>query len=217
MRTRPVPTRRGRRALWLRGRGVSIRRGRSVLLAVVGLVLALVAGGCASGSSAPEGGFTFVSPGGKIEFNYPVAERKMLGEIAGPNLSGTEQLSTADYRGMVVVLNFWASDCGPCRAESGDLQAASVALAGQGVQFLGLDVKDSQDAARAFNQARQITYPSIYDPAGQTMVSVRGFPSAATPSTIVLDRAGRVAHIWLSRITRDPLIATVSAIASEPT
>lgn len=200
----------------MRGRSTPIRRGRTSLLALCALVLALVAGGCSSGSTAPEGGFTFVSPGGKVEFSYPAADRKMLGEIAGPDLTGAAQLSTKEYRGRVVVLNFWGSWCAPCRAESADLQAASVALAGQGVQFLGLDIKDQPGSGKAFNEARKIGYPSISDPTGQTMVSVRGFPSASIPSTIVLDRSGRVAHIWLSRITRDPLVETVSAIAAEP-
>ena len=197
-----------RRARW------SLRR--APVITVLALLVTLLAGGCTSGQLAPEGDFVFVSPGGKTEFSYPAAERKMLGEIAGPDLSGTQQLSTKDYRGRVMVLNFWASNCAPCRAESADLQAASAALAGKGVQFLGLDIKDSEDAAKAFNTGRKVSYPSIYDPTGQTMVSVRGFPSAVLPSTIVLDRSGRVAHIWLSRITKDPLIETVSAIAAEP-
>ncbi len=198
----------------MRGRSPSSTR-RSPLLAVLVVLVALLAGGCTSGQLAPEGDFVFVSPGGKSEFAYPPAERKMLGEIAGPDLSGSKQLSTQSYRGQVVVLNFWGSWCAPCRAESGDLQAASVALAGKGVQFLGLDIKDQPGNGAAFNASRDISYPSIYDPTGQTMVSVRGFPSASIPSTIVLDRAGRVAHIWLSRITRDPVVETVSAIAAE--
>jgi hypothetical protein len=61
-----------------------------------------------------------------------------------------------------------------------------------------------------------VSYPSIYDPSMRTLLAIRGFPTSAIPSTIVIDKQGRVAHILLDPIT-DPqqLIGPVSAIAAE--
>lgn len=183
-----------------------------------GLVLLLVLlTGCASGKDATAvgGSFTFVSPGGKTEFSYPVGDRRPIGDLGGPDLSGSKTLKASDYRGRVVVLNFWGSWCPPCRLEAPGLQAASQALASQGVQFLGVNVRDDKGAGADFNATKGITYPSIYDPRLQTLLSLRGYPTTAIPSTIVLDRSGRVAHIWLTVVTKDELLDVIKPIAAE--
>ncbi len=69
------------------------------------------------------------------------------------------------------------------------------------MQFLGVNVKDTKDAGADFLASKQVTYPSIYDPSMRTLLSIRGFPPGSIPSTIVIDRQGRVAHIWLRAIT----------------
>ena len=178
--------------------------------------LLLAAAGCTSGSDASvDAGFVFVSPGGQVEFSYPVSERRTIGDLGGPDLAGDKTLTVSDYRGKVVVLNFWGSWCPPCRLEAPGFQAASVELAGRGVQFLGVNVKDPKGAGADFNASKGITYPSIYDPTERTMLSIRGFPSVYIPSTIVLDRAGRVAHIWLIDVTKAELMSVVTPIAAE--
>ncbi len=189
---------------------------RRMLTGVVTAVL-LFASGCSSGTDATvQGGtFTFVSPGGKLEFGYPADQRGRLPELSGPDLSGAKTVAVSDFPGKIVVINFWGSWCSPCRAEAPALQAASQDLAGHGVQFLGINVKDPQGAGAAFNASKQITYPSIYDFAQRTLFSLRGYPTSSIPSTIVLDRQHRVAHIWLTPVTRGDLVNVVAPLAAE--
>jgi thiol-disulfide isomerase/thioredoxin len=187
---------------------------RGSLLAVLALIGALVLTGCSSGSSYG-GAFSFVSPGGQTELSYPLEQRQPIGALSGPDLVGDGTAAVSDYPGKVVVLNFWGSWCAPCRAEAGDLNTAAAALAGQGVQFLGVDIRDTRDGGRDFHSTFKVTYPSIFDPTMQTLLSLRGYPASAIPSTMVLDRTGRVAHIWLWRVTADDLITAISPIAAE--
>ncbi|HEY5151428.1 MAG TPA: TlpA disulfide reductase family protein [Mycobacterium sp.] len=191
---------------------------RAVVALGVVVVLAGLAA-CSTGNDAAVygGSFTFVSPGGQTEFSYPVDQRGTVGNLSGPDLANKyATVSLSDYAGKVVVVNFWGSWCGPCRAESDDLNTAAAALAGQRVQFLGVNVKDTRDAGADFLNSKQVGYPSIFDPSMRTLLSIRGYPSGSIPSTIVIDRQGRVAHVWLEEISNpDQLISTVSQIAAE--
>jgi thiol-disulfide isomerase/thioredoxin len=200
-------------------RPAALPRLRRSAMAIVGAaVLAVGLGACSTGNDAAVfgGSFTFVSPGGKTEFAYPAAERGTVADLSGQNLAGDGTLALSDYAGKVVVLNFWGSWCGPCRAEAPELEDAATALAPQGVQFLGINVKDTKEAGADFMASKQVSYPSIYDPSMRTLLSIRGFPTGSIPSTIVIDKQGRVAHVWLEEITDPaPLIATVSAINAE--
>jgi len=187
--------------------------------AAVAVLLLLSAAACTSGNDAAVygGSFTFVSPGGKFEFAYPPAERGTVNDLSGENLTADGSLALSDYAGEVVVLNFWGSWCGPCRAEVDELETAATALAADGVQFLGINVKDTKGAGADFMASKEVSYPSIYDPAMRTLLSIRGLPTGSIPVTIVIDRQGRVAHIWLQPITdAAAVIETVSAIAAEP-
>lgn len=190
-------------------------RGRVAVLAVAA---AVTLAGCSTGNDAAVygGSFTFVSPGGQLEFSYPVADRGTVAELSGENVGGDGTIAVSDYAGKVVVLNFWGSWCGPCRAESPALEQAATALAPAGVQFLGINVKDTKSAAADFLASKQVGYPSIYDPSMRTLLAIKGYPASGIPSTIVLDRKGRVAHIWLKAID-DPqqMIDVVGAIAAE--
>jgi thiol-disulfide isomerase/thioredoxin len=142
-------------------------------------------------------------------------QRKELPTVSGPALGSTESISTQEYRGKVVVINVWGSWCPPCRKEAPDLQAASVETKDR-AQFVGITSKDYDPAqAEAFVRAFKITYPSIYDPTGKTLLAFAGqLPPSAIPSTMIIDEQGRLAVRVLGEISKITLVAMVNDVAS---
>ena len=108
-----------------------------------------------------------------------------------PRLSGGGRGSLADYRGKVVVLNFWASWCEPCREESPLLQRwhERISRSGRGT-VLGVDILDVSEDARDFAREYELTYPMLRDGDGD---SLRDWGVVAYPETFVIDRRGRIA------------------------
>ncbi len=189
---------------------------RALLLMAAVMLLA----GCATGTDAVARGgtFEFVTPGGKTDIYYdPPATRGVVTGLAGESLTEPgATVSLQRYRGQVVVLNVWGSWCGPCRAEADDLVQVATATAGQGVQFLGIDVRDSQQAGADFARDFGLTYPSIFDPPGRTLLALKGIPRSVVPLTIVLDRQHRVAAVSLHAVLAQDLQPVVQRIAAEP-
>jgi thiol-disulfide isomerase/thioredoxin len=183
---------------------------------VVGAVLALL-GGCATTGadeqtrSAGQEGYVGVK--GNVT-RIPPAERKPLPTVSGRSLDG-RPISTADYRDKVVVLNVWGSWCPPCREEAPDLQAASVKTADI-AQFVGITTKDADPAQpKAFVRVNQITYPSIFDPTGATLLTFAGtLPPSAIPSTLIVDQQGRLAARVLGPISELTLVTMVGDVAA---
>ena len=94
----------------------------------------------------------------------------------------------------MVVINFWGSWCAPCRSEAPTLAVLSEQYRSKGVQFVGVDIRDSPASAEAFVQNFGISYPSLNDPADEIALAFRGtVPPAAIPSTLVIDRSGHIA------------------------
>lgn len=191
-----------------------MRRGAVLLAVIAALLTSCTSNSVTDGSDG--GSFVFVSPGGKTEFAYPAAERKTIGDFTGTSVSDEKvTIRLSDYPGTVLVLNVWGSWCAPCVAEIPDLIVASQLSAQRGVQFLGINVKDSRQAAADFIAGRQVPFPSIFDPTMRTLLSVRGFPTSGIPSTFVLDRDHRVAHIFLGAVRVEKLDPVVAAVAAE--
>ncbi|GAA4850498.1 TlpA disulfide reductase family protein [Actinomycetospora corticicola] len=189
---------------------------KKLFVTTVVVVLALLAG-CSSAENRDDGGFTFVAPGGQTQISYPENERRPLSPVAGDSLLRPgQELSTAQFRGQVVVLNIWGSWCGPCRAEAGALEQVAEASKARGVQFVGVDVRDDRAAAADFVRDRGVSYDSIYDPPGRSLLALRGYPRNAVPSTIVLDRQQRVAAVFLTAVLASDLQPVVDRVAAEP-
>jgi thiol-disulfide isomerase/thioredoxin len=185
---------------------------------LAGLVLLTA---CSTGDDAvAQGGtFEFVAPGGKTDIFYdPPEKRSTPGKLSGPELTDPNKtISLEDFAGQVVVINVWGQWCGPCRAEIGELQKVYEATRRDGVQFLGIDVRDNnRDAAIDFVTDRKVTFPSIYDPAMRTMIAFGGkYPTTVIPSTVVLDRQHRVAAVFLRELLAEDLQPVVERLAAE--
>ncbi len=177
-----------------------------------------VAAGCSDGQveRSDSAGQTRYVEGSGVVTIVPPDDRQPAPEFSGPLLDGTGEFALAQAHGDVVVLNVWASWCPPCRKEAPALQAVSTELAAQGVQFVGVNVRDNATDARAFEQEFGLTYPSVVDTNSALLLAFRDtLPPSAIPSTLVIDRKGRLAARVLDEVTETSLRDLVADIAAE--
>lgn len=142
-----------------------------------------------------------------------LGDRAPAPKISGELLDGGRYDVTQD-RGQVVVVNFWGSWCPPCRAEADDLEATFGATRDQGVRFLGVNVQDGRDKAKAFERSLGVTYPSLFDPGNRVALDFE-IPPNSTPATVVLDRDGRIAAVFRKPVLQSMLQPVVARIAAE--
>jgi thiol-disulfide isomerase/thioredoxin len=187
---------------------------RGLLGALVG---ALLLTGCSTGTDAVDvnngGEFRFVqgTPAGEV---IPPEDRAAAPHFSGTLLDGRE-FDSGELDGGVAVLNFWGSWCAPCRVESPQFQQVYAEVRDQGVQFLGVNVKDTAQLARAFEDGFGIEFPSLDDPRGEVALAFRDYPANAIPSTIVLDAQGRVAAVYTGAVEQDDLRAVLDLLMAE--
>lgn len=121
-----------------------------------------------------------------------------------------ETVSSAEYLGNVLVVNFWYAGCAPCRAEAPDLEQVYTETAPQGVNFLGVNVRDQAATAISFNERFGITFPSIMDQDGKAQLAFSSqVPPNAVPTTLILDAQGRVAARILGQIKDASILSTL--------
>lgn len=189
----------------------SVRRTVLLLLVVAAAASACVGHGAVD-TTGTGNGSNYNATGSAYSL---ISDRRPAPVLSGRTLAG-RTLSTSAYRGKVLVLNFWASWCPPCRAESPVLENAATAFASRGVAMLGVDFRDSTDNARAFDAANGVTYPSLVDFAGQDMVPFGRYGFVTIPDTVVLDRAGRVAARFIGPVDGAALSGVLTRLAAEP-
>jgi thiol-disulfide isomerase/thioredoxin len=142
------------------------------------------------------------------------SDRHQVEGVRGELLDGAS-FDLSDWRGDVVVVNFWESDCVPCRSEAKALNQVYADNAQAGVRFLGVDVRDGRANALTFTRTHDVRYPSLFDEAGMTALRFPGLPPNATPTTIVLDRHGRIAARHSGEILYTQLRSVVDRVVSE--
>jgi thiol-disulfide isomerase/thioredoxin len=187
--------------------------------ALIALACAGLVAGCSTGADQVDvnngGEFRFVAatPSGEV---IPVDERAAAPEFSGTLLGTGEAFDSSLLAGQVGVLNFWGSWCAPCRVETPEFSEVAADLADGGVQFLGINVKEtSEQFALAFIDRFQISFPSLYDPRGEVALAFRDYPANAIPSTIVLDQENRVAAVYTGEVSQEDLRRVIDLVLEE--
>ncbi|AZQ36604.1 MULTISPECIES: TlpA disulfide reductase family protein [Streptomyces] len=192
-------------------------RSRAVLLAATAAVTALTLSACSSGGLSGGGGDTNFVPGGNGIDTVAQGKRTTAPELSGETIDG-KQLSTADYKGKILVVNVWGSWCPPCRAEAKNFQTVYDDVKGQGVEFVGINTRDtSTTPAKAFEKEFGVTYPSLYDPTGKQMLRFEKgtLNPQAIPSTLVIDRKGGIAARALTPLSEETLRSMLKPVLAE--
>ncbi|CAA9514553.1 MAG: hypothetical protein AVDCRST_MAG45-2126 [uncultured Solirubrobacterales bacterium] len=157
-------------------------------------------------------GVRSTAPDASIETALASGARPRAPALELPRLNGRGEASLGDFRGQVVVLNYWASWCEPCRAESPLLERWHQRLADRGGTVVGVDVLDVTSDARAFAREFGLTYPMLRDADGETQ---KDFGVAAYPETIVLDRTGRIAALRRGPVDEEFMRREVAPLLEE--
>ena len=173
--------------------GISV----AVLLAFI-VVMAL-----ALRSQTDQGQFGIFATGRTVDLDPRPAPDFVLTTYDG------EHLQLSDFRGQVVLLNFWASWCPPCRVEAPVLQRAAERLGPDGLVVLGIDVWDDEGQARAFLDKFGITYPNAEDTTRSIPVE---YGVTGLPETFVISRSGVLVRRWVGPIDDQQLADLVDSL-----
>ena len=180
------------------------------LFALSALSLSIVA--CGGGGGAPSSGSNTAqsSKGGLVGSPAP--------EFELPGLDGST-VRLSNYRGKVVLLNFWYTGCAPCREETPALQAANRELAGQGLQIIGVNVRlneragpDGEADIRKFVDEFGVTYPIALDVESK---ADRAYQIYVLPTSVMIDRDGQIRYLMFSAVTTRDVEALFKKLQQE--
>jgi cytochrome c biogenesis protein CcmG, thiol:disulfide interchange protein DsbE len=148
-----------------------------------------------------------------IEDAVATGDRVDAPEETLPLLGGNGEGSLADYRGQVVVLNFWASWCPPCIDELPLLERTQRRIESRGATVLGVNYKDIPEDALEFVRRFRLSYPNLRDRDGEY---AEDFAAVGFPETFVVDRRGRIAAVRRGPVDRRWLARTLPPLLGGP-
>ncbi|WP_158867609.1 TlpA family protein disulfide reductase [Leifsonia sp. AG29] len=181
-----------------RPRGRTLRARLAVPAVALAATAALLLSGCSSNDSLASqyrsgSGQNYIAGDGTVS-EFAAASRGSAVTFSGTLADGTP-VSSKDYAGKVLVVNFWYAGCPPCRVEAPELEKLYQKYGPQGVAFLGVNLYDTASTAASFEHDKGVTYPSVLDrDTGSVLLAFsKTVPPKATPTTLVVDKQGRVA------------------------
>ncbi len=176
------------------------------VLAVAAVVATLAVTELRTRGTSSIGGFTVANYRARAEVeNTPAPDFEL------PSLEGGSPIALSSFRGHVVVLNFWASWCAPCRLEAPGLRRVSERYHDRGVRFLGVDYRDNDAAGRAFINEFRLRYPSVTDPSGSLAYD---YGLIGFPTTFIIDAAGTIRYRFVGYLDEDVLQKALDDVVS---
>ncbi len=187
-----------------KGRGVGVNESngqkREILMNVLGGLVVL---GVLFLGFAPDS----VWQGGGVS---PVAERKAGGDLAATDLDG-KPWRLGEHRGKVVLVNYWATWCPPCRAETPGLVSLANEHKSNGLEVVGISLDEDIGAIRPFVDEYEVPYPILL-PADRTTLSL---VAEVLPTTVLYDRQGRMAKLYTGAVSESVFKADVEILLRE--
>jgi thiol-disulfide isomerase/thioredoxin len=192
---------------------------RKLLAALAISALVLTTSACANDSLADQfrtgDNKNYIAGDGTVT-EFALGSRPKAASWSGVTESG-EAISSTQLEGVITVMNFWYAGCAPCRIEMPELIELQTEFLPEGVQFIGVNVRDSAETSLAFARRIDMNFPSVMD--AKTGSVVLGFTGVVTPqavpTTLVIDAQGNVSARVLGRIDKGILTALVKTVIEE--
>lgn len=192
---------------------------RKLLAALAISALVLTTSACANDSLADQfrsgDNKNYIAGDGTVT-EFALGSRPKAASWSGVTESG-EAISSAQLDGVITVMNFWYAGCAPCRIEMPELIELQAEFLPEGVQFIGVNVRDSAETSLAFARRIDMNFPSVMD--AKTGSVVLGFTGVVTPqavpTTLVIDAEGNVSARVLGRIDKGILTTLVKTVIEE--
>jgi thiol-disulfide isomerase/thioredoxin len=192
---------------------------RKLLTALAISSLVLTTSACANDSLADQfrsgDNKNYIAGDGTVT-EFALGSRPKAASWSGVTESG-EAISSTQLEGVITVMNFWYAGCAPCRIEMPELIELQTEFLPEGVQFIGVNVRDSAETSLAFARRIDMNFPSVMD--AKTGSVVLGFTGVVTPqavpTTLVIDAEGNVSARVLGRIDKGILTTLVKTVIEE--
>lgn len=145
---------------------------------------------------------------------FAAGDRERACAFTGTFLDGTHYRLGQDT-GKVIVVNFWASWCAPCKVETPQFDLLHRELMDRDITFVGVDYRDVKDKAREFVDTHDISFPSLFDPLGELPIKLGNIATPGPPFTVLIDKKQRVAAVYLGIQSPKDLEPALDTLAAE--